>query len=77
MLDIGLNGVLITEKQIQRTVTLVADPWVTPMNRSFFAIGKAESAGTAHSSAPMRADCCSRPEANRQRTEELRRAQST
>jgi hypothetical protein len=53
VLDIGLNGVLVTEKQVERTVFLQAEPWVRPMARPFYAVGKAESAGTEDSSAPI------------------------
>ena len=53
VLNIGLNGVLITEAQAERTVTLLAEPWAKPMDRPFYAVGKAESAGTEHSSSPI------------------------
>ncbi len=53
VLNIGLNGVLITEVQTERTVSLIAEPWARPMVRSFYAVGKAESAGTEESSAPI------------------------
>lgn len=53
VLNIGLNGVLITETQTERTVFLYAEPWAEPMERPFYAVGKAESAGTEHSSAPI------------------------
>jgi hypothetical protein len=51
--NIGLNGVLVTEKQTSRTVSLYAEPWVDAMERPFYAVGKAESAGTEHSSTPI------------------------
>jgi WD40 repeat protein len=53
VMNIGLNGVLITEVQTERTVTLIAEPWARPMVRSFYAVGKAESAGTEESSPPI------------------------
>ena len=53
VLNIGLNGVLITEVETERTVSIIAEPWARPMVRSFFAVGKAESAGTAESSPPI------------------------
>lgn len=53
VLDIGLNGVLITESQTERTVVLQAQTWAKPMVRPFFAVGKAESASTEHSSSPI------------------------
>ncbi len=54
VLNIGLNGVLVTETQTERTVFLYAEPWVRPQERVFFASGKAESAGTEHPSGPIR-----------------------
>ena len=53
VLNIGLNGVLITEVQTERTVSLIAEPWARPMVRSFYAVGKAESAATEDSSPPI------------------------
>lgn len=53
VLNIGLNGVLITEKQTERTVVIRAEPWAEPLVRPFYAVGKAESAGTDESSAPI------------------------
>jgi hypothetical protein len=53
VLNIGLNGVLITEKQAERTVFLLAEPWASPMVRPFYAVGRAESAGTEDSSLPI------------------------
>jgi hypothetical protein len=50
VLNIGLNGVLVTEAQHERSVFLYAEPWAEPMERPFYAVGKAESAGTEHSS---------------------------
>jgi hypothetical protein len=56
VLDIGLNGVLITEKQIQRKIRIYAEPWVKPQSRPFFAIGRAEGPGTSDSSGPVTLD---------------------
>ena len=53
VLNIGLNGVLITEAQTERSVFLLAEPWARPMVRPFYAVGKAESAGTGDSSPPI------------------------
>ncbi len=53
VLNIGLNGVLITEAQSQRTVSILAESWAQPMVRPFYAVGKAESAGTEDSSPPI------------------------
>ena len=53
VLDIGLNGVLITERETEREIRIYAEPWVKPQDRPFFAAGKAENAGTADSSPPV------------------------
>jgi hypothetical protein len=53
VLNIGLNGVLVTEVQNERTVSIIAEPWARPMVRPFYAVGKAESAGTEDSSPPI------------------------
>ncbi|MFM7592856.1 MAG: hypothetical protein ACKO85_13800 [Isosphaeraceae bacterium] len=53
VLDIGLNGVLITETQKQREIRIYAEPWVKAQKRPFFAVGRAESAGTSDSSPPI------------------------
>lgn len=53
VLNVGLNGVLITETQTERTISLYAEPWATATERPFYAVGKAEAAGTEHSSAPI------------------------
>lgn len=47
VLDIGLNGVLVTENQKERTVVLEAQPWVEPGDRPFFASGRLELLGEA------------------------------
>ncbi|HEV3122749.1 MAG TPA: c-type cytochrome domain-containing protein, partial [Isosphaeraceae bacterium] len=55
VLNIGLNGVLITEKQTERAVFLYAEPWVEPMDRPFFASAKLEVIGkpTPGTAAPV------------------------
>lgn len=53
VLNIGLNGVLITESQTERTVFLQADPWAPAMVRPLYAVANAESAGTKDSSPPI------------------------
>jgi hypothetical protein len=40
--DIGLSGVLIPEKQAERTIFLRAEPWVHEQTRLFFATAKVE-----------------------------------
>jgi hypothetical protein len=53
VLNVGLNGVLVTEAQTERTIFLYAEPWAEPVERPFYAVGKAESAGTEHSAPPI------------------------
>jgi hypothetical protein len=53
VLDIGLSGVLVNETQTERPVRIFAEPWVRHQVRSFYAVGKAESPGTEHSSLPI------------------------
>jgi dipeptidyl aminopeptidase/acylaminoacyl peptidase len=45
VLDIGLNGILITEKETSRTVVIYAEPWVKPMEHPFVVLSKRESTG--------------------------------
>ena len=40
--DIGLSGVLIPEKQTERTIFLRAEPWVPEQTRTFFATAQVE-----------------------------------
>lgn len=53
VLNIGLNGVLVTEKETERSIFLYAEPWAEPTRRAFFAVGTCEATGTDHSSAPI------------------------
>jgi hypothetical protein len=53
VLDIGLNGVLITEEQVERQVVLYAEPWVGPAERPFYGVGKVEATGAEVSSPPI------------------------
>ncbi len=50
VLDLGLNGILVPEAETERTITLFAEEWVDPIERTFFAVGKCEPAGTEHAS---------------------------
>ncbi|WP_020474986.1 WD40 repeat domain-containing protein [Zavarzinella formosa] len=48
VLDIGLNGILVTEKDTQRDVVIYAEPWVTPKQLPFVVLAKREGKGTEH-----------------------------
>lgn len=53
VLNIGLSGVLVTEKQVERSITLYAEPWAAAGERPFYAVGKCEAAGSDHPSGPI------------------------
>src|SRR5262249_22994492 len=48
VLDIGLNGILITEKESSRVVVIYAEPWVKPMTHPFVVLSRSERKGTEH-----------------------------
>ncbi len=48
VLDIGLNGILITERETARTIVLHADPWVAPTEHPFVVLSRSERKGTEH-----------------------------
>jgi WD40 repeat protein len=45
VLDIGLNGILITEQQTSRTVVIYCEPWVTPRDHPFVVLARHEGTG--------------------------------
>ena len=48
VLDIGLNGILITERDTSREVVLYAEPWVKPQEHPIVVLAKREGANTEH-----------------------------
>jgi WD40 repeat protein len=48
VLDIGLNGILITEKETSRTFVIYAEPWVKPTTQPFVVLATSERKGTEH-----------------------------
>jgi hypothetical protein len=48
VLDIGLNGILITEKETTRTFVIRAEPWVKPTEHPFVVLARSERRGTEH-----------------------------
>jgi hypothetical protein len=48
VLDIGLNGILITERDTEREVAIYAEPWVKPMDHPFVVLSKREGKNTEH-----------------------------
>jgi hypothetical protein len=48
VLDVGLNGILVTERDTEREVAIYAEPWVKPMEHPFVVLSKREGKGTEH-----------------------------
>src|SRR5262249_48910136 len=48
VLDIGLNGVLITERESSRTIAIYCEPWVKPTEHPFVVLSRSEKKGTEH-----------------------------
>ncbi|HEV3276628.1 MAG TPA: hypothetical protein VG860_07400 [Terriglobia bacterium] len=54
VVNVGLNGVLVTEAQTTRTFTLRAEEWAKPIDQPAYVVGEVESnASTFHPSAPL------------------------
>ena len=54
VVNIGLNGVLVTETQTSRTFTLQAEDWAKPIEQPIYVIGEVESdSSTNHASPPL------------------------
>jgi WD40 repeat protein len=48
VLDIGLNGILITQAETRRTFVIRAEPWVQPTAHPFVVLAKREGKNTEH-----------------------------
>src|SRR5262249_4235321 len=48
VLDIGLNGILITEQETVRTFVIYAEPWVQPQEQPFVVLARQERKNTEH-----------------------------
>lgn len=48
VLDIGLNGILVTEKESHRTIELYAESWVKPTERPIVVLARHEARKTEH-----------------------------
>jgi hypothetical protein len=48
VLDIGLNGILITPRDTEREVAIYAEPWVGEMDHPFVVLSKREGKNTEH-----------------------------
>ena len=48
VLDIGLSGILITERDTSRVITLYSEPWAQPTTHPFVVLAKREDKNTEH-----------------------------
>ena len=48
VLNIGLNGILITERETRREVVLYAEPWVKSMAHPVVVLARSEAKNTEH-----------------------------
>ena len=54
VVNLGLNGVLVTENQTSRTLTLRAEEWSKPIEQPIYMVGQVESNSTTeHTSTPL------------------------
>jgi hypothetical protein len=54
VVNVGLNGVLVTEAQTSRTFTLRAEDWAKPIEQPIYVVGQVESnSPTLHPSSPL------------------------
>jgi hypothetical protein len=54
VVNIGLNGVLVTETQTSRTFTLRAEDWAKPIEQPIYVVAEVESdSSTNHASPPL------------------------
>ena len=61
VLDVGLNGVLITEMDTSRTFVVRCDPWAEPGPLNFYAAGKVEAKNERHAAPPIRLEVVAKP----------------
>ncbi|HMF19320.1 MAG TPA: c-type cytochrome domain-containing protein [Gemmataceae bacterium] len=48
VLDIGLNGILINEKESKRAIVIYAEPWVQPTTHPFVVLARREGKNSEH-----------------------------
>ncbi len=48
VLDVGLNGILVTEKDTTRTFVIYCEPWVQPTEHPFVVLARREGKNTEH-----------------------------
>lgn len=54
VLNVGLNGILLTERDSEREIVLYAEPWVQPMEVPIVVLSRREGKNTMHTAAPVR-----------------------
>ena len=53
VLNIGLNGILITERETRREIILFSEAWVKPMERPIVVLARSEAKNTEHAASPL------------------------
>ena len=53
VLNVGLNGILITERETSREVVLYAEPWVQPMERPLVVLARREGVNAEFAAKPL------------------------
>ncbi|MCE9530960.1 MAG: WD40 repeat domain-containing protein [Planctomycetes bacterium] len=53
VMNIGLNGILITERDTQREIVFYAEPWVKPMEHPLIVLARQEKKKTEHGAKPV------------------------
>jgi hypothetical protein len=53
VLNVGLNGILVTERETSREVVLYAEPWVQPMERPLVVFARREGVGGEFAAKPL------------------------
>jgi mono/diheme cytochrome c family protein len=53
VLDIGLNGILITERETSRVITLYSEPWAQATDHPFVVLAKREGKNTEHAASSI------------------------
>ncbi len=53
VLNVGLNGILITERETSREVVLYAEPWVQPMERPIVVLARREGTRGEYAAPPV------------------------
>ena len=53
VLHVGLNGILVTERETSREVVLYAEPWVQPMERPLVVLARREGTAGEFAAKPL------------------------